>query len=350
MIIQTVGEQGSSDPIRDGIRILNSEKSNELPYHLDENEGRPPKALIVIGGDLLSRGVTIEGLCVSYYLRLARIPSADTELQRCRWFGPKWDFRDLVTLHIQEQHQTHFKDIGDHNEDLVRQFKETILRGENARTSIFLLKMRDSFQATGFSKRGRTINLEDSFSGNWSQFKQPSVKHAAHNRDNLQEYISTLKKPVNRIYVRRGKLWEGVDPKSLISLLKSLKIDVRRPSMIRPKDLANYLEKWIKQKGGLPPINVVQRWGRGDSPISQKMRDMDGADGSFFVRSSFVNLAAGASGNFSGDWFIDAIDQREGASDMDREKYNSWFKENSNTNEKRWQRTRLRRRVEGLQF
>ncbi|WP_426270496.1 Z1 domain-containing protein [Dyella kyungheensis] len=53
---------------------------------------------ILIGGAKLSRGYTVEGLTISYFLRKAA--AADTLMQMGRWFGFRRGYRDLVRLFI----------------------------------------------------------------------------------------------------------------------------------------------------------------------------------------------------------------------------------------------------------
>ncbi|GAA3737806.1 Z1 domain-containing protein [Streptomyces tremellae] len=53
---------------------------------------------ILIGGQKLSRGFTIEGLTVSYYRR--RAGNASTLMQMGRWFGFREGYRDLVRLYL----------------------------------------------------------------------------------------------------------------------------------------------------------------------------------------------------------------------------------------------------------
>ncbi|GAA1290526.1 hypothetical protein Psi02_15170 [Planotetraspora silvatica] len=53
---------------------------------------------ILIGGNKLARGFTVEGLTVSYYRRLTK--QADTLMQMGRWFGYRKGFQDLVRLYI----------------------------------------------------------------------------------------------------------------------------------------------------------------------------------------------------------------------------------------------------------
>lgn len=53
---------------------------------------------ILVGGAKLSRGFTVEGLTISYYLR--RTGWADALMQMGRWFGFRPGYRDLVRLFI----------------------------------------------------------------------------------------------------------------------------------------------------------------------------------------------------------------------------------------------------------
>ena len=71
---------------------------------------------IIVGGNKLSRGYTIEGLTVSYYRRVAN--TADTLMQMGRWFGFRPGYRDLVRvfLGVQEGKRA--------DADLVSLFKE----------------------------------------------------------------------------------------------------------------------------------------------------------------------------------------------------------------------------------
>ena len=55
---------------------------------------------IVVGGNMLDRGITIEGLAVTYMIRMAKQGQADTLLQRARWFGYKRSYIDLCRVYI----------------------------------------------------------------------------------------------------------------------------------------------------------------------------------------------------------------------------------------------------------
>lgn len=55
-----------------------------------------PRTYIVVGGSVLSRGLTLEGLSVSFFLRISR--QYDTLLQMGRWFGYRQGYEDLPRL------------------------------------------------------------------------------------------------------------------------------------------------------------------------------------------------------------------------------------------------------------
>lgn len=57
-----------------------------------------PQRLIAVGGDVLSRGLTLEGLMTSYFYR--RTMASDTLLQMARWFGYRDGYEDLCRIWI----------------------------------------------------------------------------------------------------------------------------------------------------------------------------------------------------------------------------------------------------------
>ena len=83
------------------IKLLNSGSADSLDY----SNGR--KIYIVIGGNKLSRGLTLEGLSVSVYFRT--MPNAyDTALQMARWFGYRNGYLDLTRIFVEKKTQTLF--------------------------------------------------------------------------------------------------------------------------------------------------------------------------------------------------------------------------------------------------
>jgi len=71
---------------------------------------------IIVGGDMLDRGITISGLAVTYIIRESRIGQVDTLLQRARWFGYKYNYIDLCKVYLTEKLNDQFREIVDHEE------------------------------------------------------------------------------------------------------------------------------------------------------------------------------------------------------------------------------------------
>lgn len=78
------------------VRTFNSDTEKLLKDQ--QQSAEMPKRVIAIGGDVLSRGLTLEGLMISYYYRNVR--AADTMMQMARWFGYRDEYEDLCRIWI----------------------------------------------------------------------------------------------------------------------------------------------------------------------------------------------------------------------------------------------------------
>ncbi len=79
------------------VHVVNGTAEDALAY-VDHPDGL---SVIAIGGDKLSRGLTLEGLSVSYYLRTTKM--YDTLMQMGRWFGYRPGYLDLCRLYTTPQ-------------------------------------------------------------------------------------------------------------------------------------------------------------------------------------------------------------------------------------------------------
>lgn len=78
------------------VRAVNQQSgATSLDYFNHKDDGL---RVIAVGGNSLSRGLTLEGLCVSYFYR--RSLMYDTLLQMGRWFGYRPDYGDLFKIWI----------------------------------------------------------------------------------------------------------------------------------------------------------------------------------------------------------------------------------------------------------
>lgn len=98
------------------VRSINGTAKDALDY------ATPGAALkvIAVGGDKLARGLTLEGLCVSYFVRTTKM--YDTLMQMGRWFGYRPGYLDLCRLYTSPDLVKWFTHIADASEELREEF------------------------------------------------------------------------------------------------------------------------------------------------------------------------------------------------------------------------------------
>ena len=80
----------------------------------------PGVRVIAVGGNSLSRGLTLEGLSTSYFLRDAR--AYDTLLQMGRWFGYRDGYADLCGLWLTDEARGWYEHVAEATGELKRDF------------------------------------------------------------------------------------------------------------------------------------------------------------------------------------------------------------------------------------
>lgn len=75
-----------------------------------------PRTYIVVGGSILARGLTLEGLMVSYFLRSAS--QYDTLLQMGRWFGYRPRYEDLPRIWMPNELKLRFRALAAVEEEI----------------------------------------------------------------------------------------------------------------------------------------------------------------------------------------------------------------------------------------
>jgi hypothetical protein len=100
------------------VAVANGRSRTGIDYDAAETAGQS-LSIIVIGGDKLSRGLTLEGLSTSYFLRVSR--QYDSLLQMGRWFGYRRGYADLCRLYTTPDMEAWFRHLATINEDLRSQ-------------------------------------------------------------------------------------------------------------------------------------------------------------------------------------------------------------------------------------
>jgi hypothetical protein len=95
-------------PAAERISMTVENSESELSDRLDFSSGEPVQS-IVIGGNVLARGLTIEGLVCSYFIRSST--QYDTLMQMGRWFGYRRGYEDLPRIWMTRELEKAFRDL-----------------------------------------------------------------------------------------------------------------------------------------------------------------------------------------------------------------------------------------------
>ncbi|MCW3075109.1 MAG: hypothetical protein JWP69_2178 [Flaviaesturariibacter sp.] len=120
-------------------------------------------SVIAVGGNKLSRGLTLEGLSISYYLRATKM--YDTLMQMGRWFGYRPGYLDLCRLYTSEELVKWYKYITVASEELRNEFEDMKMQRKSPKQ--FGIKVRqnpDVLQITATSKMRSSEEMELTFS------------------------------------------------------------------------------------------------------------------------------------------------------------------------------------------
>lgn len=202
------------------IQIVNM-KGGGIEYDKHEETGLH---VIAVGGLALSRGLTLEGLCVSYILRN---PSAyDTLMQMGRWFGYRPRYEHLCRLYIPDFARDYYEYITYATDELRSEIK--LMESEGKTPKEFGLKVREhpaAIRITAANKMSAAVPISLSIS-----FEKKHVEgHAiftsetinSKNLDLVKDFLAELG-PVseNQSHYRPRLFWDHVD-KSTVRVLLS---------------------------------------------------------------------------------------------------------------------------------
>lgn len=104
------------------VKSINSDTGDSLYYPNKSASDFEKKKYIAIGGNRLSRGFTLEGLTINYFLRATN--NADTLMQMGRWFGYRIGYLDCCKLFTIRDNIDKFNQASLIMEDLELKFEQ----------------------------------------------------------------------------------------------------------------------------------------------------------------------------------------------------------------------------------
>lgn len=276
-----------------------TEAEDKLNYRQYKNSEKG-RRVIAIGGLTLSRGLTLEGLCVSYFYRNSK--AYDTLLQMGRWFGYRFGYEDLCRIWMTPEAQYWFAHIAGVVAELRSDIRHMHLnRLPPSRFGIRVKSHPDTLLVTAQNKmrHSEEVELEASFSGRG--IETPFLpKSSITNRENVAVTNGFLKELGRAENIGTRFIWRKVDAVKVASYLRSLKIFPLNQAFIPDSETMELpLVSFILDND----VDALQKWDvcvvQGDGEIADGIvfEGPDGAPSQVAKRQrQFERTRPGASG------------------------------------------------------
>lgn len=235
------------------VKSINGSSGDVLTYYEHEETG---VSVIAIGGDKLSRGLTLEGLSVSYFLRASKM--YDTLMQMGRWFGYRPGYVDLCRLFTSPELNGWFRHITMASEELRAEFN--YLAEARSTPDKYALKVRSHpgcLQITSLSKMRYTNNVQVSWASRLVETYQLQMD-AQVRADNLrytEGLLSPLPEPEHPDGHKECFLWRSVPLEDILDYFHKFKVG-KQLVKVNFDLICEYIET-LAQSGELTEWNVA---------------------------------------------------------------------------------------------
>lgn len=226
--------------VRIQVKKINGGSADALNYY-DHKNGL---SVIAVGGDKLSRGLTLEGLSISYYLRASRM--YDTLMQMGRWFGYRPGYVDLCRLFTSRELNEWFCHITLASEELRSEF-DYMADVAGSTPEQYALKVRTHpgvLQISASNKIRRAVNVDVSWAGRLVESYQLQ-KDPAVIKSNLKATVDFISSLADSCTTNKNNyLWQNVSPELIRPLFRKFKVP---DSLVRvdPNNLLQFIDVQI---------------------------------------------------------------------------------------------------------
>ena len=145
--------------VLDDCRIIldNATSKVRLDYEGD------PVVAIAVGGNTLSRGLTLEGLVVSYFVR--SVSAYDTLLQMGRWFGYRIGYEDLPRVWMTADLQSWFQHLATVESEIRRDIEMYMTGDVTPMTFAVRIRTHPSLGVTSAAKMTNAVTASAAYGG-----------------------------------------------------------------------------------------------------------------------------------------------------------------------------------------
>jgi hypothetical protein len=219
---------------------------------------------IVIGGHKLSRGLTLEGLSISYFARNSK--AYDTLMQMCRWFGYRPNYDDLCRVFLPAESIDWYSFISSAIRELYQELE--LMSRREQRPKDFGLKVREHPGAMIITAKNKigwsdtTVRSQDLWGQVQRRFRfRPDEEVNLRNLDYAKRFVSSLMDEGKKIVVDKDSgalVIEGVEYERLIDFIEN--VDLPEDDLGN-QALKNHLRKMEKADLVEPKVILFNQQG-----------------------------------------------------------------------------------------
>jgi hypothetical protein len=202
-----------------------------------------PRRYIVVGGSVLARGLTIEGLVVSFFLRTSS--QYDTLMQMGRWFGYRQGYEDFPRVWMTRDVRDAFKDLATVEAEIRNDID--IYRERDISPLDFAIRIRQipGMSITSANKMLASETCDISYADEHIQttrFKHNDMGWLENNWQAGEELIKDARSQSgDPSTVKRGRLFEGVSNGAILRFLGKY-VTHKSHRDFQPQKIMEYIE------------------------------------------------------------------------------------------------------------
>lgn len=252
---------------RSEVKVENGVSLERIDY--SQGVGGSGRIYVVVGGNVLSRGVTLEGLLVSFFVRSAS--AYDTLLQMGRWFGYRHGYADLPRVWMTDELRGYFYDLAGVEQE-IRLDIQRYSKGDMTPLDFGVrIKTHPALEITARLKMQHAVKAKMAFNGRAVQTIVFPTKDELWLDRNIQAArdlfarLAAENSSPRFVEERPHPIYEGVSSSQILRFLDAYQIDSSNGSMpsgpikgyIRDQNNGGRLKQWT--------VVVVTR----ESPLEQ---------------------------------------------------------------------------------
>lgn len=230
------------------IVLDNSRSEDRLDY-----SGDTPVVAVAVGGNTLSRGLTLEGLVTSFFVRSAT--TYDTLLQMGRWFGYRFGYEDLARIWMTPELERQFRHLALVEHEMRQDIDAYQLQNKTPLEIAVRIRTHPSMRIT--AKMGAAAPTHLSYAGRRMQtryFQHRDNDWLEANRLAAERLISSASRASEREGVGSTVLYRNVPVADIKTFLSEYQVHSESPDM-DPAMMIKFIDRELEKEKPL-----VEKW------------------------------------------------------------------------------------------